>query len=53
MDLDLEDRALKQFDHLVETGNILWEDNDVRVVEAEPFNASKVSLKMLKRQNLC
>ena len=43
--MDLEDRALKQFDRLIETGGILWEENDVRIVDAEPFNASKVSLK--------
>jgi hypothetical protein len=53
MDLDLEDRALKQFDLLVEAGDILWEENDVRVVDAEPFNASSVPLKTLTTLNLC
>jgi hypothetical protein len=41
--MDLETRALKQFDNLVKTGELFWKENDVRVVPAEPFNASNVS----------
>ena len=42
--MDLEDRALRQFDKLVESGELLWAENEVRVVEAEPFNARNVLL---------
>lgn len=38
--MDLEARALKQFDNLVKNGELFWQENEVRVVEAEPFNAS-------------
>ena len=42
--MDLEDRALKQFDKLVESGELLWAENEVRVVEAEPFNVRSLPL---------
>ena len=40
--MDLEDRALRQFDKLVESGELFWAENEVRVVEAEPFNVRSV-----------
>lgn len=41
--MDLEDQALKQFDKLVAAGELQWQENEVRVVEAEPFNARNIS----------
>lgn len=43
--MDLEARALEQFDSLVKNGELFWKENEVRIVHAEPFNASNVSFK--------
>ncbi|CAG8981592.1 hypothetical protein HYALB_00009471 [Hymenoscyphus albidus] len=34
----LKAKALRQFDALVERGNVLWEENSPRLVTAKPFN---------------
>lgn len=41
--MDLETKSLERFDRLVESGDIMWEENDVRIVKAEPFDARNVS----------
>ena len=41
--MDLETRALEQFDKLVERGEISYRENEVIIVQAEPFNARTVS----------
>lgn len=36
----LEERALRQFDALVERGNLLWRTTTPQLIKAEPFNVS-------------
>jgi hypothetical protein len=40
----LEARSLRQFDALVERGNLLWRTTTPQLIKASPFNVSHPSL---------
>lgn len=44
---DLESQALQQFDRLLANGELLWNENQPRHIDSEPFDVSGLSISSL------